>query len=96
MNMNAKETNRETREERNTMLTPREIVMIATAKAEGVMCALYGLVRDMNIGGLVDKDENGKLGDVVADTLAGLTYVREAWSFESDDDKDAEGGRKPS
>lgn len=81
------------------MLTPRENVMIATAKAEGVLCALYGIIRDMNIGQLVDKDENGKLGDVVADTLAGLEYVRQAWSLGGDlgcdlggdDDEAAEG-----
>ena len=73
------------------MLTPRENVMIATAKAEGVLCALYGIVRDMNIGSLVDKNENGKLGDVIGDTLAGLEYVREAWSAGGEDDETAEG-----
>ena len=73
------------------MLTPRENVMIATAKAEGVLCALYGIVRDMNIGGLVDNNENGKLGDVIGDTLAGLEYVREAWSAGGEDDEATEG-----
>ena len=63
------------------MLTPREKVMVATAKAEGVLCALYGIVRDMDICNMVDKNENGKLGDVVADTLAGLEYVRASWSL---------------
>ena len=76
---------------RNTMLTPRENVMITTAKAEGVLCALYGIVRDMNICNLVDKNENGKLGDVIADTLTGLEYVREAWSAGGGDDEAAEG-----
>ncbi len=81
------------------MLTPREKVMVATAKAEGVLCALYGIIRDMNIGSLVDKNENGKLGDVIGDTLAGLKYVRQAWSLGGDlgcdlggdDDETAEG-----
>lgn len=73
------------------MLTPRENVMIATAKAEGVLCALYGIIRDMNIGNLVDRNENGKLGDVIGDTLAGLEYVREAWSAGGGDDETAEG-----
>lgn len=69
------------------MMTPRENVMVATAKAEGVLCALYAIVRDMNIGELVDKNENGKLGDVVGDTLAGLEYVRQAWSVGGEDDE---------
>lgn len=72
------------------MMTPRENVMVATAKAEGVLCALYGIVRDMNIGQLVDKNENGKLGDVINDTLAGLIYVREAWSAGGGDDETGE------
>ena len=76
---------------KDTMMTPRENVMIVTAKAEGVLCALYAIVRDMNIGELVDKNENGKLGDVVADTLAGLEYVREAWSAGGGDDEAVEG-----
>ncbi len=73
------------------MMTPRENVMVATAKAEGVLCTLYAIVRDMNIGQLVDKNENGKLGDVIGDTLAGLEYVREAWSAGGEDDEAAEG-----
>jgi len=72
------------------MMTPRENVMVATAKAEGVLCALYAIVRDMNIGGLVDKNENGKLGDVIGDTLEGLAYVREAWSAGGEDDEAGE------
>lgn len=72
------------------MMTPRENVMIATAKAEGVLCALYGIVRDMNISQLVDKNENGKLGDVIGDTLAGLEFVREAWSIGGEDNEAGE------
>ena len=72
------------------MMTPKENVMVATAKAEGVLCALYAIVRDMNIGQLVDENKNGKLGDVIGDTLAGLEYVREVWSAGGEDDEAGE------
>lgn len=36
---------------------------IQIARAEGVMMALYGFVRDMVIGCSVDADKDGKLGD---------------------------------
>lgn len=45
------------------------------ARAEGVMMALYGICRDMVIGCSVDEDKDGKLGDVMADTMNGLMQV---------------------
>ena len=48
---------------------------IQIARAEGVMMALYGFVRDMVIGCSVDADKDGKLGDVMCDTLNGLMQV---------------------
>ena len=48
---------------------------IQIARAEGVMMALYGFCRDMVIGCSVDEDKNGKLGDVLGDTMHGLIQV---------------------
>lgn len=58
-------------------MTPHEMT-IQIARAEGVMMALYGICRDLVIGCSVDEDKNGKLGDVVCDTMHGLLGVYEA------------------
>lgn len=64
-------------------MTPHEMT-IQIARAEGVMMALYGIVRDLNIGCSVDKDENGKLGDVVGDVMHRLVEVYHALDREED------------
>lgn len=69
-------------------MTPRDNVIYATGKAEGVLCALYAIVRDMTIGGLVDEGKDGKLGDVIGDTIMALNYVREAWDKGADAGED--------
>lgn len=61
------------------MMTPRDKLIAEISRAQGVITALYGVVRDMNIGSLVDKDENGKLGDVISDTLNGLNSIVDLW-----------------
>ena len=48
---------------------------VQIARAEGVMMALYGICRDLVIGCSVDEDKDGKLGDVLGDTMNGLTQV---------------------
>lgn len=55
-------------------MTPHEMT-IQIARAEGVMMALYGFVRDMVVGCSVDADKDGKLGDVMCDTMNGLMQV---------------------
>jgi hypothetical protein len=51
---------------------------IQIARAEGVMMALYGITRDLVIGCSVDADKDGKLGDVLCDTMNGLMQVYNA------------------
>ena len=51
---------------------------IQIARAEGVMMALYGITRDLVIGLNVDADKDGKLGDVLCDTMNGLMQVYSA------------------
>jgi hypothetical protein len=48
---------------------------IQIARAEGVMMALYGFCRDLVIGCSVNEDKDGKLGDVMCDTMNGLMQV---------------------
>lgn len=48
---------------------------IQIARAEGVMMALYGIYRDMVVGCSVDEDKDGKLGDVLGNTMNGLMQV---------------------
>ena len=48
---------------------------IQIARAEGVMMALYGIYRDMVVGCSVDEDKDGKMGDVLGDTMNGLMQV---------------------
>lgn len=55
-------------------MTPHEMT-IQIARAEGVMMALYGICRDLVIGCSVDEDKDGKLGDVMGDTMNGLMQV---------------------
>lgn len=58
-------------------MTPHEMT-IQIARAEGVMMALYGIYRDMVVGCSVDEDKDGKLGDVMCDTMNGLMQVYNA------------------
>ncbi len=58
-------------------MTPHEMT-IHIARAEGVMMTLYGFVRDMVVGCSVDADKDGKLGDVLGDTMIGLMQVYNA------------------
>ena len=51
---------------------------IQIARAEGVMMALYGITRDLVIGCSVDENKDGKLGDVLCDTMNGLMQVYSA------------------
>lgn len=55
-------------------MTPHEMT-IQIARAEGVVMALYGIYRDMVVGCIVDEDKDGKLGDVLGDTMSGLMQV---------------------
>ena len=57
-------------------MTPHEMT-IQIARAEGVMMALYGICRDLVIGCSVDSDKDGVLGDVINDTVSGLSKVYE-------------------
>jgi len=55
-------------------MTPTEMT-IQIARAEDVMMALYGIYRDMAVGCSVDEDKDGKLGDVLGDTMNGMIQV---------------------
>lgn len=60
---------------------------IQIARAEGVMMALYGITRDLVIGCSVDADKDGKLGDVLCDTMNGLMQVYSALDPDGPDTK---------
>lgn len=66
-------------------MTPREQMIAEISRAEGVMMTLYGFVRDTEIASLVDEDKNGKLGDVIGDTLQGLDHVIDLWDGVEDE-----------
>lgn len=57
-------------------MTPHEMT-IQIARAEGVMMALYGICRDLVIGCSVGENKDGKLDDVLGDTMNGLNNVYE-------------------
>lgn len=65
-------------------MTPHEMT-IQIARAEGVMMALYGITRDLVIGCSVDENKDGKLGDVLGDTMNGLMQVYNELDDRSDD-----------
>lgn len=68
------------------MKNPRDKMIAEISRAEGVMMAMYAMLRDMGIVSMVDEDKNGKLGDVLGDTLNGLNYVIDLWDGEADAD----------
>lgn len=59
--------------------TPRDTMIAEISRAEGVIMTLYALVRDCQIGAMVDEAANGKMGDVIGDTLEGLNRVIHLW-----------------
>ena len=67
-------------------MSPHEMT-IQIARAEGVMMALYGITRDLVIGCSVDADKDGKLGDVLCDTMNGLMQVYSALDPDGPDTK---------
>ena len=61
---------------------------IQIARAEGVMMALYGIYRDMVVGCSVDEEKDGKMGDVLGDTMNGLMQVHNELDDNSGDTKE--------
>lgn len=52
----------------------RDNIVAEIARAQGVMTTLYGICRD-KCNFLIDDDKNGKLGDVISDTINGLDSI---------------------
>lgn len=50
----------------------RQKILSEITRAEGVLTAMYGFVRDMVIMDKVADSKDGKTGDVIGDTLRGL------------------------
>lgn len=53
----------------------RDRIRGEVARACGVLMTLYGLVRDTQVGAMVDADQDGFFGSVIADTVAGLQLI---------------------
>ena len=69
-------------------MTPKDNVIAELSRAQGVLMTLYALIRDMGIANMVDEDKNGKLGDVIGDTMQGLNSILDAWDYDPSKDED--------
>lgn len=70
------------------MMTPRDQMIAEISRAQGVIMTMYGIIRGLEIASLVPSDANGKLGDVVGDTMNGLNSIVELWDGSSANEKD--------
>lgn len=70
------------------MMKNRDKVIAEIGRAQGVMMTMYALRRDMVIANMVDEDKNGKLGDVLGDTMQGLDSIVEAWDYDPTQDEE--------
>lgn len=61
------------------MMTPRDRVLTATARAQGVIMTMGALLRDMGIANMVDEGKTGKLDDIVAHSIHALNEVVHLW-----------------
>lgn len=64
------------------MMTPRDRVLTATARAQGVIMTMGALLRDMGIANMVDDGKTGKLDDVVGNSIHALNEVAQLWDGE--------------
>lgn len=70
------------------MMKNRDKVIAEIGRAQGVMMTMYALLRDMGIVNMVDEEKNGKLGDVLGDTMQGLDSIVEAWDYDPTQDEE--------
>lgn len=61
------------------MMTPRDIALIATARAQGVIMTMGALLRDMGIANMVDEGKTGKVDEVVTHSIHALNEVAQLW-----------------
>lgn len=70
----------------------KQTIIAEIGRAGGVMMTMYALIRDMGIANMVDDDKNGKLGDVLGDTMHGLNgiidIINADGGWEDDDEVD--------
>lgn len=64
------------------MMTPRDRVIVATARAQGVIMTMGALLRDMGIANMVDDDKTAKLDEVATNTIHMLNEVRQLWDYD--------------
>ena len=64
------------------MMTPRDRVIVATARAQGVILTMNALLRDMGITNMVDESKTAKLDEVAMNAYKMLTEVRELWDYD--------------
>ena len=70
------------------MMTPRDRVIVATARAQGVILTMNALLRDMGITNMVDESKTAKLDEVAMNAYKMLTEVRELWDYDPAKDGD--------
>lgn len=71
------------------MMTPRDRVLTATARAQGVILTMGALLRDMGIANMVDEGKTGELGAVVRGTVNALSEVARLWDDETEGEDNA-------
>ena len=64
------------------MMTPRDRVIVATARAQGVILTMNALLRDMGIANMVDEGKTAKLDEVAMNAYKMLNEVRELWDYD--------------
>ena len=70
-------------------MTPRDRVIVATARAQGVILTMNALLRDMGIANMVDEGKTGELGAVVRGTVNALSEVARLWDDETEGEDNA-------
>ncbi|MBQ6120258.1 MAG: hypothetical protein IJI59_00810 [Clostridia bacterium] len=63
------------------MMTPKERVLVATARAQGVIMTMGALLRDMGIANMVDEGKTGKLDEVVDNSIHALNEAAQLWDY---------------
>lgn len=58
----------------------RDNVVAEIARTQGVLITLYAICRD-KCGFIVDDDKDGKLGDVISDTINGLNSILDEYDM---------------
>lgn len=61
------------------MMTPRDRVLVATARAQGVLMTMGALLRDMGIANMVPDDKTAALEEVVGHTIHALNEAAQLW-----------------